>query len=413
MLRFYCYIGRYTPRSAVRWYDFGINQPSEIPHKQTEQTMKHAKFNLLVIILAVVMSGCSSLNRNAASDDLYSTHNKVAIAQREAAEAELAKAQALAEKARYEQMLAEQQADQAKQAYYNSLRMDDSRGTTVYADDGDVVVVAGSRYARKLYLFEDSDVYIMPSSYYAWNYSPYYDYYHHLPARYWSAYYGRWGWSYGYAGWDFHWYRPWYDPWYAPIHYDYGWYDPYWGPSWHAHHHHHHHCPVWPGWGPGAGSGGPHYGSNRPTHHSGYRTFDNGYKAPIASRQPSVSGASSNRGNSSSSNSGGNYRGNSPSRSDFFKPNRSNSNSSNPSRVNSNTSRPSSSGSSSSSSSSSTYRRGTSSSSSSSSNSSSRPTYSSGSSSFGSSSSGGFSGGGSSSSRGGSSSGSGRSMGGR
>lgn len=394
---------------------------TKLPQKQNA-TMKKFRFSLLslVILVAAVTSGCSSLNRNASSDDLYTTHNKIAIAQREAAEAELAKAQALAEKARYEQMLAEQQAAEAEQAYYNSLRTGDNRrGTTIYADDADVVIMADSRYARRMYMFDNYDVYILPSSYYAWSYSPYYDpFYHNLPPRYWNGYLGSWGWSVGSAGWHFYWNSSWYDPWYAS--WNYGWYNPYWGPyypSYHPHHHHHH-GHVWPGWGPGPGSGGHLHGSHRPSHQPGYRTFDNGYKAPIASRNPSVTGAPA-RGNSANSNtSGGGYRGSTPSRSDFTKPGRT-TNGTAPSRVNSNTSRPSSSSSSNKgTSTSTTYRRGTSSSSSSGtvsrpSNSSSSshsytPPTSSGSNRTG--SSGGFSGGGN---RGGSSSGSGRSAGGR
>ena len=69
--------------------------------------MKRAYFLFAMMMVAVAMSGCSSLAQSSASDDLYSTHNRIAIAQREAAEAELAKAQALRQKALYEQKLAE------------------------------------------------------------------------------------------------------------------------------------------------------------------------------------------------------------------------------------------------------------------------------------------------------------------
>ena len=136
--------------------------------------MKIAKNIWLIILGAVALSGCSALAQSGSNDDLYTTHNKVAIAQRQAAEAELAKAQALAEKARYEQLLAQREAEQAEEAYYNSLREGNSeRRTSVYADDGDVVVVTGGgKYARRIYMFDNSDVYILPSSYYAWNYSP-------------------------------------------------------------------------------------------------------------------------------------------------------------------------------------------------------------------------------------------------
>ncbi len=391
--------------------------------------MKKSGYLFAMMFVAVAMSGCSSLASNSASDDMYSTHNRVAIAQRQAAEAELAKAQALAEKARYEQLLAEREAKQAEEAYYNSLRSGGNRGTTLYADNDDVVVIADSKYARRIYMFDNNDIYILPSDYYRWSYSPY-DYYYNVPPRYWNSYWNRWGWSVSGPGWSFYWNSsPWYCGWYDHWHYDpwyvschYGWHNPYWYNP-HYHHHYPSHGPSWPGWGPGAGSGGPHYAGNRPSHQPGYRTFDNGYRSSISYRQPSVTGShSSSRGpvqNSGSSNGGnkgsnnGNYQNSRPSRSDFLSPSRpSNNNSSSSSRAESNSSNSNRQNSSSSSSSSPTYRRG----SGSSSYNSSRPTYSSGSSSSsrgnsGFSSGGSYSSGGSSHSSGGS--GSGRSAGGR
>ena len=76
------------------------------------------KIVTMVVISAQVLllSGCAAAWQNVSySDDLYSVHNKIAIANRQKAEAELAKAQYEAEQAQYEATLAKIKAEAAKQ----------------------------------------------------------------------------------------------------------------------------------------------------------------------------------------------------------------------------------------------------------------------------------------------------------
>ena len=71
---------------------------------------------MVVATSLFAMLGCATAWQNVAyTDDLYSVHNKIAIANRQKAEAELAKAQYEAEQAQYEATLAKIKAEAAKQ----------------------------------------------------------------------------------------------------------------------------------------------------------------------------------------------------------------------------------------------------------------------------------------------------------
>ena len=108
---------------------------------------------------AFLMSGCAAWQNVKYSDDLYSVHNKIAIANRQKAEAELAKAQYEAQQAQYEATLAKIKAEAAK----NNITVTDnalSAGVNGYS-----AVLADtyeSAYARRLYGFS-SPTYRMPS----------------------------------------------------------------------------------------------------------------------------------------------------------------------------------------------------------------------------------------------------------
>ena len=127
--------------------------------------MKRFLTIVVVVAYSALLGGCATAWQNATyADDLYSVHNKIAIAEQQKAEAELAKAQYEAQQAQYEATLAKIKAEAAKQ------------GVTV-ADDssfnGYDAVLADtyeSAYARRLYGFS-SPTYRMPSSYYTYRYS--------------------------------------------------------------------------------------------------------------------------------------------------------------------------------------------------------------------------------------------------
>jgi len=108
--------------------------------------MKRILVIFTVLAYAVMAGGCATAWKNVAyTDDLYSIHNKIAIANRQKAEAELAKAQYEAEQAQYEAALARVKAEAAKQ------------GVTVTDDaafNGYDAVLADtyeSAYARHMY----------------------------------------------------------------------------------------------------------------------------------------------------------------------------------------------------------------------------------------------------------------------
>ena len=250
-----------------------------------------------VLIFAVLsaqmflLSGCAALWQSAKySDDLYSVHNKIDIANRQKAEAELARAQYEAQQAQYEAAIAQANATAAQYGYVITDDASFNGFDAVLADSYE------SAYARRLYAFS-SPTYRMPSSYYAWRYSDAFFYASaYDPAfynvvvsgdmvwvepKYVTSMFGSWGAavipSYG-------WYYGWNDPyhyWHRSYRYDwyYGWNNPYywgWGcgyPYYHNHyyhnhyyhhyHSHHSHHPHRPSYGrppyhrpPQAGTGG-------------------------------------------------------------------------------------------------------------------------------------------------------------
>lgn len=212
--------------------------------------MKKLKILIGTLVLAAGLAGCSSAyyaSAGYANDDLYSLHDKTAIARKQQAKAEAEKAAAEARRAEWEARIAEAQAAAAENQYYeyNSNPYED-----IVADTYE------SAYARRLRGFE-SPTYRMPSSYYnfryggsftyataydpafyniiisgdqvwvepkyitsmfgTWGGSVYVDpWYYGWTRPYWGAWgpsfsFGSWGWSFGFNGW----YNPWYDPWWA------------------------------------------------------------------------------------------------------------------------------------------------------------------------------------------------------
>ena len=326
-------------------------------------------FITVVAVLSqlLIMSGCATAWQSSTyTDDLYSVHNKIAIANRQKAEAELAKAQYEAQQAQYEATLARIKAEAAQQ------------GVTVTEGtiDGYDAVLADtyeSAYARRLYGFS-SPTYRMPSSYYTWRYSDAFFYasaydpafYNVMVSgdmvwvepKYITSMFGSWGAvavpSYGwYYGWDYshyYWNSPygWSMSWYwgSP----YYWNTPYyWGggyPYYHYHHHHHyphrpsyhrppqHHRPPYVGSGsvgntghhhnqpgmvvgrnPGASrpanSGSSSVRPSQPSQPSSGRVTTPSYRGGSSSSSSSSSGSSSYRGGSNSGSSS--YRGSSSS----------------------------------------------------------------------------------------------------
>lgn len=232
--------------------------------------MKKLKILIGTLVLSAGLAGCSSAyyaSSGYANDDLYSLHDKTAIARKQQAKAEAEKAAAEARRAEWEARIAEAQAAAAENQYYEY-------SSNPYEDI--VADTYESAYARRLRGFE-SPTYRMPSSYYnfryggsftyataydpafyniiisgdqvwvepkyitsmfgTWGGSVYVDpWYYGWTRPYWGAWgpsfsFGSWGWSFGFNGW----YNPWYDPWWGP-----GWrpgWGPGWGPGWHGGHH--------------------------------------------------------------------------------------------------------------------------------------------------------------------------------
>ena len=232
--------------------------------------MKKLKILIGTLVLSAGLAGCSSAyyaSSGYANDDLYSLHDKTAIARKQQAKAEAEKAAAEARRAEWEARIAEAQAAAAENQYYEY-------SSNPYEDI--VADTYESAYARRLRGFE-SPTYRMPSSYYnfryggsftyataydpafyniiisgdqvwvepkyitsmfgTWGGSVYVDpWYYGWTRPYWGAWgpsfsFGSWGWSFGFNGW----YNPWYDPWWGP-----GWrpgWGPVGGPGWHGGHH--------------------------------------------------------------------------------------------------------------------------------------------------------------------------------
>ena len=235
--------------------------------------MKNLKMMVCMWVLAASTVGCSSAYYASGGyvDDMYGTHDQVAIARKRQAKAEAEKAAAEARKAEWEARIAEARAAAAEQEYYANPYDE------VLADTYE------SAYARRLRGFE-SPTYRLPSSYYnfryggAFNYVTAYDpaFYNIVVSgdqvwvepKYITSMFGAWGGSVVYAdpwywGWNYGpYYRPWnfglsigswgwslgWNNWYDPWHY--GWNSPWWGPGW---------GPAWaPGHGPGHVHGKPY-----------------------------------------------------------------------------------------------------------------------------------------------------------
>jgi len=279
--------------------------------------MRKLRFLLVSIGLSLGAAGCSSAffasGSSEFSDDLYDTHDRARIARRKQAEAELARAAAEAEKARWEALLAQAQAGEAQSDY------EDYTYRSVLADTYE------SAYARRLKGFR-SPTYNLPSSYYDLRYSPAYHYVTaYDPMNYnivvmgdqvwvepkyissmfgswgapsismsiyagypYSGWYGSWGWPYTYSWWGYPRYS-WWD-----WNYDWSW-NFGWGWGWH-------HGPVW---------GGTHHPSASAPHYPNYRPWggSSGYRGRPSGTRYSSPYTSPRGGNYRGSGSSANYRG--------------------------------------------------------------------------------------------------------
>lgn len=284
---------------------------------------RHLQIGILLLSLAAV--GCSTAYYRAesgyAADDLYGTHNQIAIAERRKAEAEAKRAEAEAIRAEWEARIAQASADGAQADYYGNSYQG------VLADTYE------SAYARRLRGFE-SPGYNMPSSYEYLRYSSKFQYlsaydpaYYNIivmgdeawvEPKYITAMFGTWGaptvTTIGFSGGLYNsWYMSWgYNPYwwnrpswsfgfgFGPSYYDpwWGWNNP-WGPGWGY--------PGWgypgwgypgwgypgwwgPGWGPGGGGG----------HHNPNVIWQGAYHRPggdyIGNRRPGTGSTSFNQG---------------------------------------------------------------------------------------------------------------------
>ena len=133
--------------------------------------MRLLKRLFILSVMAIVAVSCSTgyySSMGTPYDDLYATHDRVAIATRQKAEAEARKAEAEARKAEYEAQLAQLQA---------MVTEAEQKASTRTEADGVIIVDEGasynsyiaddyeSAYARRLLGFKSS-TYRMPSSYY-------------------------------------------------------------------------------------------------------------------------------------------------------------------------------------------------------------------------------------------------------
>ena len=307
--------------------------------------MKNMMRILLATLVATVATGCTSAYYTAggsAYDDLYASHNRTEIANRQKAEAEARLAEAEARKAEAEALQAEYE---AKIAAYNAKAAAEGKQTIKVNEttaDGVIILeednssrsfVADSyesAYARRLKGFR-SGSYRMPSSYFNLRYNgnillaTAYDpsFYNVMVSgdevwvepRYITSMFGTWGatnatamiYSPWYYGWSPRWSLSWgiYDPWYYsswgfPRYswYDWNWnicygggwgHNLWWGWGGHYHpwrpaplYHHHYHPHHWGGvvLGPGNIAGGGHWhGSLRGTR------LDNGPASASANSQ--------------------------------------------------------------------------------------------------------------------------------
>ena len=306
---------------------------------------------VVISVEVLLLSGCAAAWQNVSySDDLYFVHNKIAIANRQKAEAELAKAQYEAQQAQYEANLAKIKAEATKQGIAVNDESLFNGFDAVLADSYE------SAYARRLYGFS-SPTYRMPSSYYSLRYSDAFFYASaYDPAfynvmisgdmiwvepKYITSMFGSWG---AVAVPSYSWYYGWNDPfyyWNNPYRYrwswNWSWNYPYcwgWGyPYPHHHHHrppyhrppHHHHPPhhgsvgntghhhnrpgMVVGRNPGASRPVDRGGNVRPSAPSNGRVTQPAYRGGSSSSNHYGSGNSSYRSGSSSSNSNSSSRG--------------------------------------------------------------------------------------------------------
>ena len=211
--------------------------------------MKKLRRILFAALVAMVATGCSSAYYTAggsAYDDLYASHNRTEIANRQKAEAEARRAEAEARKAEAEALQAEYE---AKIAAFNAQAAAEGKQTIktqVASSVDDLIIIEDnsaqnfvadsyeSAYARRLKGFR-SPSYRMPSSYFNLRYTgdvmlaTAYDpaFYNIMVSgdqvwvepRYITSMFGTWGatnataliyspWYYGWGGW--HRYDPWF-----------------------------------------------------------------------------------------------------------------------------------------------------------------------------------------------------------
>lgn len=273
-------------------------------------------FSIGIALLAVTMlGGCtSSLYSGYNNDDLYATHDREAIAKKEAEIRQALAEEAKARKEQYEAMVAA-----AKQKYDDGYEEEELNFSSVLADTYE------SAYARRLRGFE-SPSYNMPSSYYNLRYSGAYTFLTaYDPAfyniivmgdqawvepKYITSMFGGWGTSLNFSfGWRNPWsyyYSPWYNPssWYWRHYWWDPWYDSWYGMNWGF------------GWRPYYDWWWPHYGPNHgpahgPVHKPSYGGGGSGrpgviYRSPY--RTAGTIGGTTNHRGQGSAVGGGSYR---------------------------------------------------------------------------------------------------------
>ena len=291
-------------------------------------------FCSFALLTAAILSGCTSaLYVGYGNDDLYGVHDRVAIANAEARQAEIEKAEAEARQAKYEALMAQMEADNLEDEYYSRSSGDAIDYQSVVEDTYE------GAYERRLRGF-NSATYRLPSSYYNYRYGSSYTYVSaYDPAvynvivmgdevwvepKYITAMFGNWGtvvnfsfgvanpWSYYYSPWyypaSWYWYgcSPW---WYHSV-WDWGWtwnwpcYYSFgsWGPYWGFWPYHHPHYPGGPGFWPGHCPGHNNYAGHNRIYRPAYRTTGNG--GGYTSTYRSGTGISRNPGSAA----GGSYR---------------------------------------------------------------------------------------------------------
>ncbi len=298
-------------------------------------SMKRGIYGWLIGVLLPMLAGCSGVyyarSGSGFEDDMYGVHNRADIARLHQTAAERAHAEAEANRAQWETLLAEYEEQNG------GADADEYSYGSVLADTYE------SAYARRLKGFRSLS-YQMPGSYYNLRYSPAY---HYVTAydpmnyniivmgdevwvepKYISSMFGTWGapsfsMTVGSGGWyagfyyDWLWPSNYYSSWWGYPHYPWWSYDPYWswnygwpyygwpyyGPGWPAPHppHHPH---------PGGGGGGSHKPST--PHYPNYRPSNGSTPGGVRPSSPHQSprGNYNYRGGTTISG-GGNYRGSS------------------------------------------------------------------------------------------------------